>query len=86
MRVQDGCLARFGNVWYLYGARYQCCPVSEQPACYQTCGWRDATFAVYSSPDLQAWHLENGNLMPVMTDPDLPHWNRNNAYFEPCAL
>jgi hypothetical protein len=86
LRVQDGCLQNFGGVWYLYGARYQCCPVDEQPACYQTCGWRNATFAVYSSPDLETWHLESDNLLPVATDPNSPHSNANVAYFEPCAL
>ena len=45
LRVQDGCLQNFGGIFYLYGAHYQCCPVSEQPACYQSCGWRNATFA-----------------------------------------
>ena len=30
LRVQDGCLQNYGGTWYLYGARYQCCPVSEQ--------------------------------------------------------
>ena len=86
LRVQDGCLQKFGDTFYLYGARYQCCPVSEQPACYQSCGWRNATYAVYSSPDLQTWHLENDNLLPVATDPDSPHFNGVTAYFEPCVL
>ena len=86
MRLQDGCLADFNGMFYLYGARYQCCPVSEQPACYQACGWRNTTFAVYSSPDLQVWHLENDNLMPIFTDPASPHSNTRNAYFEPCVL
>ena len=35
MWLQDGCLANFNNVFYLYGARYQCCPVDEQPGCYK---------------------------------------------------
>ena len=86
LRVQDGCLQNFEGVWYLYGARYQCCPVSEQPACYQTCGWRNATFAVYSSHDLQEWHLESDNLLPVSADPDSPHSYTRTAYFEPCVL
>jgi hypothetical protein len=86
MRVQDGCLQNFGGVYYLYGARYQCCPVSEQPACYSPCGWRNTTFAVYSSPDLETWHLESENLLPISTDPDSPHSNTINAYFEPCVL
>ena len=77
MRVQDGCLQNFGGVYYLYGARYQCCPVSEQPACYSPCGWRNTTFAVYSSPDLETWHLESENLLPISTDPDSPHSNTN---------
>lgn len=86
LRVQDGCLQNFKGTWYLYGARYQCCPVSEQPQCYQTCGWRNATFAVYSSPNLETWHLESDNILPISTDPDSPHSNAKVAYFEPCAL
>ena len=86
LRVQDGCLAIFDGTFYLYGARYQCCTVDEQPGCYQPCGWRNATFAVYSSPDLTTWHLENDNLMPIMTVEGSPHSNTLNAYFEPCVL
>lgn len=51
LRVQDGALAWFRDRYYLYGARYQCCPVSEQPACYQPCGWVNATFAVRGCVD-----------------------------------
>ena len=86
LRVQDGCLQRFGDTFYLYGARYACCPVEEQPACYSPCGWRNATYAVYSSPDLETWHLESENLLPVATDPDSTHSNRVTAYFEPCVM
>lgn len=86
LRVQDGCLANFGGTFYLYGARYQCCPVAEQPACYQSCGWRNATFAVYSSPDLTTWHLESDDIFPIVSDPASPHSNTRNAYFEPCVL
>ena len=86
LRVQDGCLQNFNGIFYLYGARYQCCPVSEQNTCYQTCGWRNATFAVYSSPNLEVWHLESDNLLPISTDPDSIHSNTRTAYFEPCVL
>ena len=49
LRVQDGALTFFRDRYYLYGARYQCCPVSEQPHCYQPCGWTNATYAVRSA-------------------------------------
>ena len=83
MWLQDGCLANFDGMFYLYGARYQCCPVNEQPACYQPCGWRNTTFAAYSSPDLETWHLESESIFPVMTDPASPYFNGGVAYFEP---
>ena len=83
MWLQDGCLANFNGLFYLYGARYQCCPVDEQPACYNPCGWRNTTFAVYSSPDLEVWHLESDSIFPVMENPASPYFNRNTAYFEP---
>ena len=87
MRVQDGCLQNFGGTFYMYGARYQCCAVAEQPGCYQKCGWRNTTFAVYSSPDLETWHLESADIFPVISgDPDGPHSNTRNAYFEPCVM
>lgn len=86
LRVQDGCLQNFNGIYYLYGAKYQCCPVDEQPQCYQKCGWRNTTFAVYSSMDLQKWHLESEDIMPIFSDPNSTHSNRNNAYFEPCVL
>lgn len=71
----------------MYGARYQCCPVDEQAKCYTPCGWRNATFAVYSSPDLENWHLESDDIFPVISgDPDGPHSNTRNAYFEPCVM
>ena len=85
LRVQDGCLSNFDGVYYLYGARYQCCPVDEQPGCYQSCGWRNTTFAVYSSRDLETWHLESDNIFPIISAPG-PHSNAQNAYFEPCVL
>jgi hypothetical protein len=86
LRVQDGCLQRFAGTYYLYGARYQCCPVEEQPQCYSPCGWRNTTFAVYSSLDLTKWHLESLDIMPIFSDPTSPHSNTLNAYFEPCVL
>ena len=70
----------------MYGARYQCCPVDLQPGCYDPCGWRNATFAVYSSPDLVTWHLESTDIFPIVSDPASPHSNTRNAYFEPCVL
>jgi hypothetical protein len=85
LRVQDGCLSNFDGLYYLYGARYQCCPVDEQPGCYQTCGWRNTTFAVYISHDLETWHLESDNIFPVISIAG-PHSNTQNAYFEPCVL
>jgi hypothetical protein len=47
LRVQDGCLSYFNGVFYLYGARYQCCPKDEQAGCYSPCGWVNTTFSVY---------------------------------------
>ena len=87
LRVQDGCLQTFNGLFYLYGARYLCCPVDEQPGCYSPCGWRNTTFAVYSSADLETWHLESDDIFPIVSaDPDGPHSNTRNAYFEPCVL
>jgi hypothetical protein len=86
LRVQDGALAFFGSRYYLYGARYQCCPVAEQPQCYSPCGWRNATYAVYSSPDLQAWTLESDNILPVATDNTSQFFNGRTAYFEPAVI
>lgn len=86
LEIQDGCLAYFNNIYYLYGAHYQCCPVSDQPGCYNPCGWRNTTFAVYSSFDMNVWHLESLNIFPIVTDPSSPHSNTQKAYFEPCGM
>lgn len=90
LRVQDGCLSTFqldgATVFWLTGARYQCCDVSLQAGCYSPCGWRNTTFAVYSSRDLEVWHLESEDIFPIVSDPESPHSNARNAYFEPCVM
>jgi hypothetical protein len=49
LRVQD-CLSNFDGVWYLYGARYQCCDVSEQGACYQRVAQHHVCFLLQPRP------------------------------------
>eukprot|EP01060_Flectonema_neradi_P015475 TRINITY_DN2208_c3_g1_i4.p1 TRINITY_DN2208_c3_g1~~TRINITY_DN2208_c3_g1_i4.p1 ORF type:complete len:350 (+),score=43.31 TRINITY_DN2208_c3_g1_i4:60-1109(+) len=86
LRVQDGCLSKFEDTYYLYGVRYQCCDVSEQAKCYQPCGWRNMTFAVYTSPDLESWTLGSESIFPMMTNYSNPVNVRNTAFFESCVM
>ena len=61
----SGNLYRFGPLFYLFGTAYQNC---TQPGavCDTGCGYFNNRFAVYSSPDLEAWTLLNDNLVPEM--------------------
>eukprot|EP00755_Sulcionema_specki_P038027 Sspe_Gene.110109::Locus_90443_Transcript_1_1_Confidence_1.000_Length_1157::g.110109::m.110109 len=90
IRASDGCLRQFGKRFYYYGTHYQPCPREDEKYCYEwganitwpMCGWRNMTFAVYSSVDLTNWELENGDLLPEMHTH--PAYNTGNAaFFEP---
>jgi hypothetical protein len=54
--------------------------------CLSSCGWYNSTIAVYSSPDLERWHLESDNILPVATNATSPYFNQHTAYFEPCVI
>jgi len=86
LRAQDGCISRLpdGKYW-LTAVRYQCCDVSGQPTCYVTCGWFNMTIAIYSSPDLEVWHLESESILPVATQPG-NYSNTHTSYMEPCVM
>ena len=86
LRVQDGCLQQFGSLFYLYGVRYQCCDIKDQGNCYQPCAWKNMTFSVYTSPDLQQWTLGNDNIFPMMTNRSAQFNSFNTSFFEPCVL
>ena len=39
----------------------------------QCCGWRNMTYAVYSSPDLVTWSKVSMSILPIMTDYASPY-------------
>ena len=49
------------------------------------CGWRNMTFAAYSSPDLSTWTLESSNILPAMTDPASPYRSSYSMMSVPAA-
>ena len=83
-----GSLLRYRGIFYLYGIHFPPCPLPPAPtrACPKNvynC-FDGNTIAVYSSPDLQAWTLENDDALPAMkTGPDN---NSHHAYFEPYVV
>jgi hypothetical protein len=66
-----------------------------EPVCSQVgwvpegtcCGWRNATIASWSSPDLVTWRKEGLNILPLATaDPASPLSSNYGAIFEPCGV
>lgn len=51
------------------------------------CGWRNATIAAWSSPDLVTWRKEGLNVLPLATaNPASPLSSNWGAIFEPCGV
>ena len=51
------------------------------------CGWRNATIASWSSPDLITWKKEGLNILPIATtNPASPLSSNYGAIFEPCGV
>ena len=51
------------------------------------CGWRNATIAAWSSPDLVAWTKEGLNILPLATaNAASPLSSNYGAIFEPCGV
>jgi hypothetical protein len=50
------------------------------------CGWRNMTFAVYSSADLRSWSLLSRDVLPAMTDPASPYSSARQMMSVPAAL
>ena len=90
LAVGDGDLRYFPHLekFYLYGTKYQPCPeatAKEIESCYWFCGWRNMTFAVYSSDDLVAWTPESDDVLPQLHSH--PVWNTSTmAFFEPSVV
>jgi len=53
----------------------------------ECCGWRNATIASWSSPDLVTWRKEGLNILPLATaNPASPLSSNYGAIFEPCGV
>lgn len=50
------------------------------------CGWRNATIAAWSSPDLVTWDLEGLNVLPILTSNASAYSSEYMAVFEPCGV
>ena len=76
------------NRFFLYGTRYQRCPLVPPPpspgdCVNRSCGWAHNTFAAYSSASLESgsWRLESASIAPGMEAN-----NTANYYFMPNVL
>ena len=87
LQVADGNLLYYDGHYYLYGVRYQECPVSQQASCYNPCGYFNNSFAVYTSPDLgqNSWTLGSASLVPAMDMPG-PFSSASIVYFSPFVV
>ena len=61
------------------------CQTHEKVDAGLCCGWRNATIAAWSSPDLSAWTLEGLNILPVLTSNSSVYSSEYMAIFEPCG-
>lgn len=88
LEVADGNLLHHGGRYYLYGVRYQPCPVSEQAGCYNPCGYYNNTFAVYVSDDLSegSWRLGSASLVPAMDERGGPFSSASTVFFSPFVV
>ena len=88
LRAGEGNLAKFGSRYYLYVARYRCCPNSMQPQCYQPCSLTGVTVGVYSSTDLSdgSWVPETADAFPAMSNTSSPRSNAHVSYMEPTVF
>lgn len=94
LHVSDGNLVYFKShkKFFLYGTKYQPCGetpsgVGNESSCYFFCGWRNMTYAVYSSPNLSqnSWTLESDNVLPdIVNHPSVNH--STSAFFEPSVI
>lgn len=81
VNAHDGCLVKFGNLYYMYGTVYGLCHQATT-VCDGVCGYINNTFALYTSPDLVNWTLITDNILPeVMKDNYfINYWMPNVAY------
>lgn len=88
LEVADGNLLFHEGTYYLYGVRYQPCPVAEQGGCYNPCGYYNNSFAVYTSKTLEndSWSLGARSVLPAMDDPAGPFSSRTTVYFSPFVV
>jgi len=90
VHVGDGDLRYFPHLkkFFLYGTKYQPCTEETNhniTSCYWFCGWRNMTYAVYSSNDLQSWKLETDDALPEVHSHS--KWNNSvMAFFEPSVI
>lgn len=87
-QVSDGNLLHHNGVFYLYGVRYQPCPVSQQADCYNPCGYYNNSFVVYYSKTLaqDSWRLGSASLLPAMDVPGGPLSSQTTVYFSPFVV
>lgn len=78
-----GCLVKFNKTYYLYGTVYEECHQS-QTTCDHQCGFKNNTFSLYTSEDLDSWKLVNTNILPEMSEDNqrITYWMPNVGFNE----
>lgn len=66
LNAHDGSVLFFNGTYFLYGTVYENC-TQEGTQCEAPCGYAPNTFALYTSPDLQAWTLQSRDILINMT-------------------
>ena len=62
------------------------CQKHQKVAAGQCCGWRNATIASWSSPDLVTWTKEGLDILPLLSNPNTTMSSEYMAVFEPCGV
>jgi len=63
VNAHDGSVVNFNGTWFLYGTVYENC-TQRGAQCRSPCGFNPNTYALYTSPDLEAWTLHSTDIMP----------------------
>ena len=77
VNAHDGVVVRFDDLYYMYGTAYaNCTQVGAQCDPNLECGFHPNTYALYTSPDLEAWTLVSRDILPsvAVDNVDISYW------------
>ena len=65
VNAHDGSVVYVDGVYFMYGTVYENC-TQHGSQCEAPCGYTPNTFALYTSPDLEAWTFVSADILPEM--------------------